>query len=74
MGRLKRSKTEAIWYVSNERNQTLKSPFGPETGPSGASPNGALNIEPLILWIHTRFFGVFRVFYRGQHPDFNIIP
>ena len=28
MGRLKRNKTEAIWSVSNEQNQTLKAPFG----------------------------------------------
>ncbi len=47
MGPFERSQTEPIWYVSNERNQTLKSPFGPETGPdcpSGVNPNGPLSV------------------------------
>ena len=52
MGRLERSKTEAIWYVLNEQNQMLKSPFGPETdhlGQSGANPNGALDTFPVKI-------------------------
>lgn len=37
-----------------------------------------LNIEPVILWIHTpyklMFFDVFRVFSRDQHCELDIIP
>ena len=48
MGPFERNQTEPIWYVSNERNQTLRSPFRPETGPdcpSGANPNRAVDTQ-----------------------------
>ena len=44
----KRSKTEAIWYVSNKPNQTLKCPFGPETEPDCASASGANSNGPYM--------------------------
>ena len=47
MGRLKRSKTEAIWYVQTSETQTLKSPFGPG---DGARLNGVAIYDDKYIW------------------------
>lgn len=47
MGSLKRSKTEVIWCISNEPNQTLKSPFG--------SGNGAKYVERKSPWSESKY-------------------